>query len=257
MHLLCADDLVLSDSLQKAIAACNDVYLEVDMDNMMEMVQLMPKMKMRNDTTLSDLLSADEYAKVKAHFQGKGAVPFALLEKFKPMLAASTLMEGSMECSKPVSMEQLIMKVASRNGKKIKGLESMAYQMSIFDSIPYKLQAQQLVKMVDELKSDKDNKEFDELTSAYRNQELEKLEELTRRDNMGIGNFTELLLYQRNRAWAVKLQSLMGEGPLVIAVGAGHLPGEQGVIALLRKAGYKVEPVKNDMMKVKAQVGQP
>jgi len=38
---------------------------------------------------------------------------------------------------------------------------------------------------------------------------------------------------------------------LVIAVGAGHLPGEKGVINLLRKAGYKVEPVENKMFKKK------
>jgi hypothetical protein len=40
---------------------------------------------------------------------------------------------------------------------------------------------------------------------------------------------------------------------LVIAVGAGHLPGEKGVINLLRKAGYKVEPVKNNMIKKKTK----
>ncbi len=41
----------------------------------------------------------------------------------------------------------------------------------------------------------------------------------------------------------------MPEKSVVIAVGAGHLPGEFGVIKLLRKAGYKVEPVKNEMIK--------
>ncbi|MBD0376392.1 MAG: TraB/GumN family protein, partial [Flavisolibacter sp.] len=44
-------------------------------------------------------------------------------------------------------------------------------------------------------------------------------------------------------------QDLMTGNALVIAVGAGHLPGEKGVINLLRKAGYKVEPVDNKMIK--------
>jgi hypothetical protein len=40
---------------------------------------------------------------------------------------------------------------------------------------------------------------------------------------------------------------------LVIAVGAGHLPGKKGVLNLLREAGYKVEPVKNEMIKKKTK----
>ena len=40
----------------------------------------------------------------------------------------------------------------------------------------------------------------------------------------------------------------MPQNAVVIAVGAGHLPGDKGVINLLRKAGYKVDPVKNDMI---------
>jgi uncharacterized protein YbaP (TraB family) len=58
-------------------------------------------------------------------------------------------------------------------------------------------------------------------------------------------------LYDRNANWAKKLENLLPEKGLVIAVGAGHLPGKKGVINLLREAGYKVEPVRNDMSKKK------
>ncbi|MEI2823911.1 MAG: TraB/GumN family protein [Chitinophagaceae bacterium] len=56
MHMLCAEDAMLSNNLKKAIAECDEVYLEVDMDNMMEMFGALGKMKMRGDTTLEDLL---------------------------------------------------------------------------------------------------------------------------------------------------------------------------------------------------------
>jgi uncharacterized protein YbaP (TraB family) len=78
---------------------------------------------------------------------------------------------------------------------------------------------------------------------------LEKLENLTKEDDMGIANFSDLLLYNRNRNWVSKLSDLMVSNSLVVAVGAGHLPGDKGVINLLRKAGYKVEPVNNEMIK--------
>jgi uncharacterized protein YbaP (TraB family) len=87
------------------------------------------------------------------------------------------------------------------------------------------------------------------MMNAYRSQELKKLEEITKKEDLGMERFTEIMLYNRNRQWAEKLERIMVGQSLVIAVGAGHLPGEKGVISLLRKKGYKVEPVKNDMAK--------
>jgi len=253
MHMLCADDIQLSDSLTAAIQKADKVYLELDMDNLFEMMSAMTKMQMRNDTTLADLLTKDEYEKVKAYFKEKSMlIPFSMLETYKPLLSASMIMEQQAgQCDNMISMEQLILQEAKKNGKDIKGMETMEYQLSIFDSIPYKVQARQLVKMVEEGDKQDDAGELKQLTDAYRNQQLEKMEELTKKEDMGMQNFTELLLYNRNANWAKKLEGLLAEKSLVIAVGAGHLPGEKGVINLLRKAGYKVEPVKNNMIKKK------
>ncbi len=71
------------------------------------------------------------------------------------------------------------------------------------------------------------------------------------KSDMGIGNFTEVLLYQRNRNWVAKLKDLMPAKSLLVAVGAGHLPGDKGVINLLRKAGYTVTPIENKMNTMK------
>jgi uncharacterized protein YbaP (TraB family) len=253
MHMICGDEIQLSDSLKAAIRKTDRVYLELDMDNLFEMIGVIGKMKMRNDTTLADLLTPTEYDSVKQFFkQHKTLLPFSVLETYKPMLAASTLMQASLDCDKQVAMEQLIMKEAKARGKGVKGLETMAYQMSIFDSIPYGLQAKQLVSMVQQSGKDSSStsNEFEMLTKAYLDQQLDTLEAITRREDMGIANFTEILLYNRNANWARKLEGLMKDNALVVAVGAGHLPGERGMINLLRKAGYKVEPVKNEMTKI-------
>ncbi len=253
MHMICANDIELSDSLKNAIAHSDKVYLELDMDDMFQMLGAMSHMTMQHDTTLSDLLSPDEYKKVKQFFDEKGGLmPFSMLEKFKPLLIESMIMEQSSQCENMIIMEQLVMTEAKNSDKEIKGLETMDYQLGIFDKIPYKLQAQQLVKLINQGDSAKDDDEMRILTDAYRKQELDKMDELTKKDP-SIENFTDILLYDRNINWANKLSSLMGKNSLVIAVGAGHLPGERGVINLLRKAGYKVEPVKNDMIRKKTK----
>jgi uncharacterized protein YbaP (TraB family) len=255
IHMICKEDALLSDSLQKAISQSDDVYLEVDMDNMFEMLGAMKSLKMRDDTMLSDLLSKDEYEKVRAYFEAKkGMIPFSMIESYKPMLVQSMLMENSAVCDESVAMEQVIMQAAKRYKKQIKGLESLAYQASIFDSIPYQLQAAQLVKMLDSASSGKDNweEEYENMMKAYKEQNLEELDKLINSsDETNLPNFKALLLDNRNKNWVKKLVELMPGKSLVVAVGAGHLPGDMGVINLLRKEGYKVTPVANKTSRLK------
>jgi uncharacterized protein YbaP (TraB family) len=211
------------------------------------MIGVIGKMKMTGDTTLKDLLSKEDYLKVKDYFENKGSMPpFSMLETFKPLLAASTLEEKALPCEQTAMMEQVIMKEAKLSDKKIKGLETMSYQAGILDSIPYKLQAQQLVNYIDSATTgDKVDLLMKEMFKAYKSQDLKKLEDLMVETDAGMAGFTDLLLYRRNQNWVKKLKLLMSDKSLVIAVGAGHLPGEKGVINLLRKEGYKVTPVEN------------
>jgi uncharacterized protein YbaP (TraB family) len=246
IHLICAEDAGLSDNLKKAIKECDEVYFEVDLDNLIEMIGVMGQMKMKGDTTLQDLLSKEDYKKVKEYFETKGSLlPFSMLETFKPMLAASTLEESSFPCETAM-MEQVIMQEARQSDKKIKGLETMAYQASVLDSIPYKLQAEQLVAYISNTTQGRsDEQELEKMIRAYKEQDLDKLEELLISTDAGISSFTDVLLYHRNQNWVKKLKGLLPGKSLMIAVGAGHLPGENGVISLLRKEGFTVTPVEN------------
>ncbi len=247
MHLLCKDDALLGDNLVKAIENTDKVYFELDMDNLMDMMGAMGKMKMRGDTTLKDLLSEEDYKTVKAYFQEKKLMlPFSMLETYKPFVAASMLMEGTMSCDEQVAMEQLIMEKAKEYKKGIEGLETAAYQMGLFDSIPYTLQAADLAKTIKEAGTDKDaEKVMKDMMSAYKAQDLDKLAKMINESEEGVMQYEDLLLNNRNRNWVEKLKKIMPEKTVIVAVGAGHLPGEKGLINLLKKAGYTVTPVEN------------
>ncbi len=253
IHMLCEEDANLSDNMIKAIRSCDEVYFEVDMDNMFELIGAMTKMKMKGDTTLQDLLNKEQYEKVKDYFESKGSMlPFSLLETYKPILAASTLEQGSLPCEATAMMEQVIMGKAKEYDKKIKGLETMAYQAGVLDSIPYKLQAEQLVSYIDKVnKGVVEDKEMTEMFKAYKNQDLKRLEELMLETDAGISSFTDVLLYHRNRNWVNKIKVMLPAKSLLIAVGAGHLPGEKGIINMLRKEGYEVTPVENKSNKMR------
>ncbi len=244
MHLLCSADAQLSDSLRFAISHVKQIYFEIDLDNMMETLGAMRYLNMNNNTKLSDLLTEEEYQRVKDYFKNKKTMlPFSMMEHLKPYFITSLISESKFPCAEKDGMEQVIMKEAKKDEKPIYGLETVQFQASVFDSIPYKRQAKDLVKMIDSSGTSGDSTDI-QLVEVYRKQDLNKMQELTA-DEEEMGEFLDLLLYNRNSAWVKKMPAIMKDAPALFAVGAGHLGGEKGVISLLRKAGFTVRPVKH------------
>jgi uncharacterized protein YbaP (TraB family) len=245
MHVLCAKDAALSDSLKSAIARVDEIYFEINLGDMAGMLNSMKYMRMNDSKRLSDLLKPDEYARVKEYFaKHNSMLPFSLLERFKPMLISGLVEEQALDCETTDGMELMIMKQA-QHGKPIDGLETAEFQAGLFDSIPYETQAKELVNYIDS--SDMNKQQTRQLVDLYNKQDLDGIDELSRKEDGGMSGYMDLLLYSRNRKWAKNLDGLLEKKSLLIAVGAAHLPGAGGVIDLLRKAGYTVEPVKNEV----------
>jgi uncharacterized protein YbaP (TraB family) len=245
MHILCTEDARLSDSLKAVIKNCDEVYFEINLDDMSGMMKSLQYMRMNDSKKLSDLLGKDDYQKVKNYFEKQSPVlPFSMLERFKPLLISSLIEEEDLDCKTTNGMELIIMKEAHNQQKKIDGLETAEFQAGLFDSIPYDKQARDLVNYIDSVDTYK--KMTAELADVYRKQDLEKIDELTRNGDATVSNYLDLLLYGRNRRWADSLDTMLPGKSLLIAVGAGHLPGDQGLINLLRKKGYQVSPLKNE-----------
>ncbi len=247
IHMLCATDAFLSNNLKDAIKASDEVYLELDMDNLTDMLDGISNMKMKNDSTFKDLMNAADYQKVKNYFEKNNAmIPFSMLESFKPFFAASLMTQKDLPCDEIISMEEIVMKQSLADGKKIMGMETLHDQLEVFDKIPYQLQAKLLLQYIDSLALGKTStKEFEELMQAYKSQDLIKFEALTKNIELGLADFTDLILYDRNKKWLKKLKLLLPQKSMVIAVGAGHLPGENGLIELLKKEGFILTAVEN------------
>ncbi|MGE5106977.1 MAG: TraB/GumN family protein [Sphingobacteriales bacterium] len=245
MHLLCKNDALISKELENIIANSSAIYLELDMDNLMELMGAFQYMNMKDGKKLSDYLTEDEVKKVKNWFEvNQPLIPSMMIDKMKPIFLSSMIGEKGFDCEQQDGMEMRIMEEASKNQKEIKGLETMAYQAGIMDSIPYDVQAKELIKAIDS--SSVQDSSLTELVDLYKKQDLEKLDSLINRSEGEIGKYNEILLYKRNSNWAAKIKTLVTKNSLLFAVGAGHLPGAKGVIALLRKEGFTVKPVKNE-----------
>jgi uncharacterized protein YbaP (TraB family) len=244
MHLLCAEDARLSDNLKKAIAETEQIYFEIDLDDMNQLMSTMKYIRMNDNIKLSDLLKKEEYDRIKKYFNDNPSmIPFSMMERFKPYMLTSLISESGFGCEATNGMEMSIMSEAKKTGREIKGLETTQFQAGLFDSIPYDQQAKELLNYIDSI--DKYKKSTEELMDVYRRQDLGKIEELTTKSEAGLDQYLDLLIFGRNRRWMQALQFELRTKPTLIAVGAGHLPGDQGMLTLLKKAGFTLKPVSN------------
>jgi len=263
IHMIDSKDFFLTPSTEKTFKECERVTFEINMEDMTDMsaqFSLLMSAFMEGGTTLKTLLSAEDYKVVEDHFSEIG-LPLMFLERIKPMFLSVLASEdmGSMmggmtgekteedeDVSSIKSYEMEFMEMAKSQEKEMAGLETMEFQMSMFDSIPYKAQADMLVETI-QASGEEGSDQLDEMVKMYKAQDLKAMEKMIAEGDEGLGEFAELLLNNRNRNWIPIMEEQMKEKSTFFAVGAGHLGGEVGVVALLREAGYKVtavDPVK-------------
>jgi len=242
-HLLCKDDINFSPQLKTAIQYADTIYMELDLDDPSTMMGGLLYLTMKNGKSLKDFYTPGEYTKIEKYFNDSLQMPMIMFQKVKPYFLVAMLYPKMMKCKTFSGIEEEVMKLAKQNNKEIKGLETVKFQSSIFDSIPYELQAKELLKNIDSL--DKYKNEFDTLMQAYKNQQLNAMEELMNRSEFGMEKYENILVNYRNANWVKQLKVIMKNESVFIAVGAGHLLGEKGLIKLLKAEGYVVEPVEN------------
>lgn len=244
MHLMCAEDAVLSSNVHKIIQRVNGIYLEVDLDNAGELLSGLLNLSMKDHKQLSDYLDAEEYQRVKSFFERyQPNLPFSVLERQHPLMLSSSLYELFLPCEKKNGIELRIVDEAYKAKKETKGLETLAFQSSLFDSIPYDQQAKDLVKTIDSIA--KFRSSMDEMLAVYKSQDLDRLQALAMQDDSSVSDHMDILLYKRNRNWVEQFDGIAHNNSTLFAVGAGHLGGENGVLNLLKKKGYTVRPLVN------------
>lgn len=242
-HLLCKEDIHFSDALRTAMQQADTVYMEMDMDDPSTLMGGMLYMTMKDGKTLKDFYSEDQYKRLSTFFDDTLKTPISLLQRMKPYFLVALFYPRLMDCKTVSGVEQELVNLAKTDKKEIKGLETIQFQASVFDSIPYEWQAKELLKNVDSTVQMKI--EFDQMVRLYKGQQLDSLASMMNASEFSDDGFGKILLVDRNKNWAHQLDKLMKQESVFVAVGAGHLPGKNGLISLLRKMGYTLTPIKN------------
>ncbi|PWV98335.1 hypothetical protein DFR52_105318 [Hoeflea marina] len=209
-----------------------------------------PELTMFTDgTTLESLLKGDDLKLVEDELKRRG-IPLALVSRLKPWMVAGLVALSDCEMTRRSSGEDFLDKKiadeAAEDGKQLLGLETMGEQLSAMASLPVEFHVRGLVETIKlaDLMPDVSAT----MTDLYLAGEISLIMPLVRAaspegdddDSAGYAAFEERIVRVRNHVMAERAAPILDKGSAFIAVGALHLPGEEGLVSLLQNAGYQV-----------------
>ncbi|MFN2394156.1 MAG: TraB/GumN family protein [Bacteroidales bacterium] len=240
LHVICPDEFIVFPGVEDALKNSEKIILELDISDPQVMIGMQMGMVMKDNKELSDILNEDEYATAAGFFSDSLRMNISMFSKVQPFFLISMAIPHMIQCN-PVSYENYFIRMADTLQLELAGLETLQEQLNVFDALTYREQAEMLIETFTEYDSKRE--EFMKMLRYYLSADLQSLEKLFADLDNNFDEFSYRLIRERNERWIGRLDSLMNEKPSFIAVGAGHLPGENGILKLLLDQGYIIERV--------------
>lgn len=225
--------------VESALAASGRLVLEVDL-NADALMSLGTGMLFGDGRTLDSVLDRNLYRRSVTAMAAQG-VPEMIVERMKPWAVATTLMMPKVETG--LFLDRVLYERALARGMKLEGLETAAEQLAVFEGLPLEQQVTLLVQALDQL--DEFPAMLEQLVQAYLRRDLAAMQRLSDESMADTPRalaegINARLLTERNQRMADRMRPYLEQGGSFIAVGALHLPGEEGILALLARQGYQV-----------------
>lgn len=254
-HLYANDFVKKSEPIQKALKKSAIVVGEIVIDtNMMRMaLKMMGHISMKNNS-LKKIFSPEQYTLVDDYMRKNMGMPLATMNAMKPIMLYQMILAkkyaestGKKDIKDTQNLENTIDGYVQREGyrqrKDVQGLEDINDQMKIlFDGYSLERQAEMVLELVKDEKTGS-SEEIQNMDKMYATQDIQALFEFTQKS--ATPDEIRMLLTDRNNKWIPQLEKFIaGKKKVFVAVGAGHLAGESGVLTQLRAKGYQVKPIK-------------
>jgi uncharacterized protein len=232
----------LDPAVERAFTGSRQVILEVNLDTEAT-VSGAAAMFMTDGRRLSEIVGKALFEQTATALQSRG-IPDVVAEHMKPWAAATALSMPVPETG--MVLDMVLFQRARQAGKPLHGLETIAEQLDVFEGLPLDDQVALLRDAVEQF-AGIDAMQA-ELLVAYKRQDLAAMlaineAALATGDQRLAGEFERRLIVDRNHRMAERMEPYLQQGGAFVAVGALHLPGEQGLVSLLRQRGYSVRAV--------------
>ncbi len=244
IHVLQKDHYPLHHEFDDAFNASSRLIFEVDLDGLsspLAQMNMLRKGLYLNGETLPTVLSPESYATAKAGLAGLGQ-QIEDFHRLKPWMVATAVMALELQklgFESAYGVDRHFFEKAKAAGKDIQGLETVEFQLNLFDQLSPSIQEQFLLQTLEDLKNL--GTQVSDMVEAWKQGNVKKLETLL----VGMGEYPELnqaLVINRNRDWLPHVeQALQEKEPVFIVVGALHLLGKEGLVEALKEKGYRVQ----------------
>jgi uncharacterized protein YbaP (TraB family) len=231
---------VLNEKLKSADAVVGELIMDKD-----ELMKAVIPYMMLKDTTLEKLFTDREIEKISGVLLAKMKVDIKAFNSFKP-IALQVILSASYSPIKfsvdKIGIDEVFQKYAKAHQKHVYALETVEEQGRVLFGATIERQKQMLLKLVND--TVKVKQQSIALYQAYMHQDVDQLTSFFNEQQSDFNQSEmEALLKIRNEKWLAKLPEMMRKESLFIAVGAGHLFGNDGLIKGLQAKGYKVKPI--------------
>ncbi len=244
-HILPGDLDWQSDAVSAAFAASDILMLEADVHSpeaQQTMQALIPQLAFNPPgVTLTSMLDAEGQA-LLADIAPRLGASVAMLEPMRPWFAQIVLTLGQMQQMgfDPNAGVEMVLLSQRAEGMAMDYFETAEEQLGFLAGLDDEVQAAGLVESLREM--ERLPEELDNMVLAWAEGDMDTVNTLfleQMRDEAP--EVYDAIIVRRNHNWVPQIiERLEGEGSYFIAVGAGHLPGDEGVIALLEAQGYEV-----------------
>lgn len=245
VHLLSKDYYPLSPALDAAFKESDLLVEELDLGEMAgvdSQLAILTRGLLPNGQTLDKVISSDTLALVSGRVKALG-IPFEPLRRFKPWALALTLLGLEWQQAgfdADLGLDKHFYDRAKSEGKQVQGFETVAFQISQFDDMTMAEQDRLLASTIKELDTEKAS--VTKLADAWKAGDVPTVERIVLQDLRDEPRMYQRLLVDRNRTWIPKIDALFSRrGRAFVVVGAAHLVGPDGLLAMLRAKGYTVE----------------
>jgi len=224
------------DSVYSRINLCKAFAGEIDL-SLKNIIKASEYMVLPEGQTLHDRFTQGEYKLIQDAVKSCSGYELSLFDKLKPASLIALCFLGNNTVGLEATVDELLYQKAVTCGKKIIGIETVEEQAALLDKIPDRYVLEYFKNL------DEQEDEFERLISCYRRADLDSLWILMQDEESGI-LLNDELIRVRNYRMTERVIPMIRQQSTFIAIGSGHLPGSEGVIALLRKEGYELEPVR-------------
>jgi len=245
VHALTADAYPLNPVYQRAFDASSVLVEEIDLaeaDPLAGGLGLLAKGMYTDGRTFSSAVSRETAALVAEKLKGT-PLALELIQPMKPWMVTlmlEALGAQSAGLDPELGLDKHFYNLATDGRKQVIGLETVQYQIDRFDKMPDAMQEQLLRSELAEMETEKTS--LRTLLTAWQSGDaaaIEKMLLMSFTDNPAAYNS---LITERNRNWMPQLDACLKRStPCFVIVGAAHIVGPQGLLALLRQRGYQIE----------------